>query len=184
MVIGVAWIAAAVVWLVGSMKAKATVRAQSAGSRLAELAPLLLGFVLLRTDRTLFHMLAVRFVPATAGWEEIGAAVTVAGVAVALWARFYLGGNWSARITVKEDHELVRSGPYSVVRHPIYSGFLLAILGTAIYGGELKGLVALILVSVTWKIKSLHEEAFMLSEFGEQYTQYKREVKGLVPFVW
>jgi protein-S-isoprenylcysteine O-methyltransferase len=126
----------------------------------------------------------VRFVPGTAAWQMAGAAITVAGVAVAVWARFYLGKNWSATVTVKQEHELIRSGPYSVVRHPIYSGFLLAILGTAIYEGELKGLFALVLASVTWKIKSLHEEAFMEAEFGAHYTQYKRDVKSLVPFIW
>ena len=184
MVIEAAWVVAVVVWLLGSLTTKATVRRQTAGSRLLEIAPLLLGVVLLRTDRTIFRLLAVRFVPSTADWQMIGAAITVAGVAVAVWARFYLGKNWSASVTVKQEHELIRSGPYQVVRHPIYFGFLLAILGTAIYRGELKGLVALVLAAVTWKIKSMHEEAFMQSEFGEQYTQYKREVKALVPWVW
>ncbi len=184
-VVAAAWIVAAVVWLVGSVMTKAAVRSQSTGSRLAEVAPLLLGFVLLRGgDPTLFRMLAVRFVPDTEGWEMIGAGITVLGVSVAVWSRFYLGRNWSANVAVKHEHELIRSGPYSVVRHPIYSGFLLAILGTAIYGGTYKGLLALVLASVTWKIKSLHEEAFMQDEFGDVYTQYKREVKGLVPFVW
>ena len=183
-VITIAWVAAVLVWLAGSLMTKTTVRSQTAGSRLLEIAPLLVGVVLLRADRTLFRMLSVRFVPATAGWQEIGAAVTVAGVALAIWSRFYLGRNWSASVTVKRGHELIRSGPYSVVRHPIYSGFLLAILGTAIYQGEVKGLLALVLASVTWKIKSLHEEAFMVTEFGDQYAQYKRDVKSLVPWVW
>jgi protein-S-isoprenylcysteine O-methyltransferase Ste14 len=85
---------------------------------------------------------------------------------------------------VKEDHQLIRSGPYSVVRHPIYSGFLLAILGTAIYNGEMRSLIALALVLIGWKIKSMREEAFMATEFGEQYVEYRQQVKGLVPFVW
>jgi len=184
LVIIAAWLAAVIFWLVGTIKTKATVRRQTLSSRLLEIAPLVLGIVLLRTDRTLFHLMAVRFVPATAGWQMVGAGITVAGVAVAIWSRYFLGQNWSATVTVKQEHELIRTGPYSVVRHPIYSGFLLAILGTAIYDGEYKGLLALVLVSVAWKIKSLHEEAFMQSEFGDDYTQYKREVKGLVPFVW
>ncbi len=183
-VIEAAWLVAVVIWLAGSFTNKATVRRQSLGSRLLEIAPLLLGVVLLRTDRTLFRLLAVRFVPDTEGWRVIGAALTVAGVAVAIWARFSLGKNWSATVTVKQEHELIRRGPYKVVRHPIYSGFLLAILGTAIYAGQLKGLVALVLAAVTWKIKSMHEEAFMETEFGAQYTQYKREVKSLVPWIW
>lgn len=179
-----AWLVAVIFWLVGTIKTKATVRQQTLGSRLVEVSPLVLGIVLLRTDRELFHWLAVRFVPATAVWQMMGAGITVAGVAFALWSRFFLGKNWSATVTVKQEHELIRTGPYSVVRHPIYSGFLLAILGTAIYDGEYKGLLALVLCFAAWKIKSMHEEAFMQSEFGDEYTQYKREVKGLVPFVW
>jgi len=105
-------------------------------------------------------------------------------VVVAIWSRFYIGRNWSATVTVKEGHELIRSGPYSVVRHPIYSGFLLALLGTAIYMGQVRGLVAVGLAMIVWKIKSLREESFMQSEFGEQYVQYRRHVKGLVPFIW
>ncbi len=141
---------------------------------------------LLRGDRFLLRSLSARFVPATAGWQELGAALNVAGCAIAIWSRFYLGRNWSATVTVKEDHESIRSGPYSVARHPIYSGFLLAILGTAIYGGEWKGLVALALVLISWKLKTVREESFifMESELGEQYVRYRHEVKSLVPFVW
>jgi protein-S-isoprenylcysteine O-methyltransferase Ste14 len=183
-VIVVAWVVAVVVWLIGSVMNKATVRRQSLGSRLVEMAPLVLGVILLRGDPYLFRTLAVRFLPDTAAWRILGAALTVIGVVVAIWARFYLGKNWSATVTVKEKHELIQSGPYSLVRHPIYSGFLLAILGTVIYGGEGRGLIALALILVTWKIKSIHEEAFMVSEFGEHYVEYRQRVKALIPFIW
>lgn len=149
-----------------------------------EMAPIALGVLLLRGDPRFATWLGQRFVPATDVWPWVGAAVTVAGAAVAVWARFYLGSNWSPTVTVKEKHELIRSGPYRVVRHPIYTGLLLAILGTAIYVGEWRGLFALGLALAAWKIKSLREEQFMQSEFGEEYEQYRREVKGLVPFVW
>jgi len=183
-VIAVAWIAALIVWLLGSMTAKATVRSQSVTSRLLELAPILIGVLILRGDRFLLRSLSARFVPATPTWQDLGVALTVAGVAFAIWSRFYLGRNWSAKVTVKEDHELIRSGPYSIVRHPIYSGFLLGLLGTVIYGGQWKGLVALALVLISWKIKTSREESFMESEFGEQYVQYRHDVKSLVPFIW
>jgi protein-S-isoprenylcysteine O-methyltransferase Ste14 len=182
--IAAAWMAVGLVWLIASLTAKATVRAQSVGSRLLELLPVLAGFALLRINPGLAAWLAVRFVPASVGWQALGAAVTIAGVAVAIWARFYLGGNWSANVTVKQDHQLIRSGPYSLVRHPIYSGLLLAMLGTAIYVGELRGLFAVALAAIGWKMKSKREEAFMEGEFREQYARYRREVKALVPFVW
>jgi protein-S-isoprenylcysteine O-methyltransferase Ste14 len=151
---------------------------------LLEILPLAIAFVLLRSNPALLEWTSTRFVPSTLGWQSFGAALTVAGVAVAIWSRFYLGRNWSGTVTVKQDHELIRSGPYGVVRHPIYSGGLLAILGTAIYVGEVRGLGALVLALIAWKIKSLHEESFMESEFGEQYLQYRQQVKALVPFVW
>jgi protein-S-isoprenylcysteine O-methyltransferase Ste14 len=179
-----AWIGAAVVWLIGGLNTKTVVRTQSAGSRLLEILPLLVVFVLLRGDSTLLRWTSMRFVPDTLGWQSLAAAVTVAGVLVAIWSRFYLGGNWSATVTVKQDHELIRSGPYSVVRHPIYSGLLLALLGTALAVGEIRGLLAVALALLAWKIKSRREESFMESEFGEQYMQYRQNVKGLVPFIW
>ena len=85
---------------------------------------------------------------------------------------------------IKRDHELIRSGPYSIVRHPIYTGFLLAILGTVIYIGEMRGLVAFALAITGLKWKSLTEESLMQEQFGTQYADYKRHVKALVPFVW
>jgi protein-S-isoprenylcysteine O-methyltransferase Ste14 len=183
-VIAAAWIAAGLVWLIGSFSTKRTVRSQSAGSRLLEIAPVGVAVVLLRMNPGLTEWLALRFVPNTLEWQGLGAVVTIAGVFIAIWARFYLGSNWSATVTVKQDHQLIRSGPYSVVRHPIYSGFLLGMLGTAIYVGELRGLCAVALATWGWKMKSRREEAFMESEFGGDYLQYRRDVKALVPYVW
>ena len=85
---------------------------------------------------------------------------------------------------MKQDHELVRNGPYALVRHPIYSGLALAILGTALAVGEVRCLLAFILVVFEFKRKSLQEERFMIEQFGAQYVQYRREVKSLIPFVW
>ena len=183
-IIAVAWIVAIAVWLIGSMTNKRTVRRQPMGTRLLEMLPLIAGLILLRANSALARWASTRFVPPTLEWPYIGAAVTVAGIVLAIWSRFYLGTNWSASVTVKQDHQLIRSGPYSVVRHPIYSGFLVAILGTAIYVGEVRGLCALVLVLIGWKIKSLREESYMENEFGEQYVAYRRQVKGLIPFLW
>jgi len=86
-------------------------------------------------------------------------------------------------ITVTRDHELIRTGPYAVVRHPIYSGFMLATLGTAIAFGEVSGLLAVLLVVAAWGYKASLEESAMLEQFGAQYEAYRRDVKGLVPYV-
>jgi protein-S-isoprenylcysteine O-methyltransferase Ste14 len=126
----------------------------------------------------------LRFVPAGPGSWIAGAALTVVGILSACCARFFLGRNWSATVTVKQDHELVRSGPYRLVRHPIYSGMLLAIFGTALFIGQVRGLLAVVLALCGWKWKSLQEESFMQEQFGDSYTVYRRQVKSLIPFIW
>lgn len=142
------------------------------------------GAWLLFSNRAAAASLARRFVPSTAMVAYIGVALTIAGIAFAIWARFFLGTNWSATPSIKQGHELVRSGPYAIVRHPIYSGFLLGLLGTAIYAGDFRALAAFGIVLIGLKWKSLTEESLMQQQFGAQYVDYKRQVKGIIPFVW
>lgn len=78
----------------------------------------------------------------------------------------------------------MQTGPYAVVRHPIYAGLTLALLGTAVAFGEVRGLVAVALAVIGWRLKFRLEEAFMTEQFGSEYLGYKRRVKGLIPFVW
>jgi protein-S-isoprenylcysteine O-methyltransferase Ste14 len=125
-----------------------------------------------------------RFVPDSAAVAWAGLALTAAGCAFAIWARLLLGGNWSASVTVKQDHQLMRRGPYAIVRHPIYSGFLLGLAGTALALGEWRGIAGLALAFIGWLTKSRTEEAFMTAQFGAGYTEYQRRVKALVPFVY
>jgi protein-S-isoprenylcysteine O-methyltransferase Ste14 len=87
-------------------------------------------------------------------------------------------------VTVKEDHQLIRRGPYAIVRHPIYTGLLLGYLGMALITGEIGGSLGLIILFVAFWRKSRTEEAFMRQQFGAQYTQYQHDVKGLIPFIY
>ncbi len=127
--------------------------------------------------------LGLRFLPDSTAVEGTGLGITACGIAFAVWARFALGRNWSGEVTIKEEHELVRGGPYALVRHPIYSGILLGLLGTAGYFGEVRGLIAFALFFSGWWLKSRAEEALMIEQFGDEYRQYRREVKALIPFV-
>jgi protein-S-isoprenylcysteine O-methyltransferase Ste14 len=177
------WIIVGLVWLAASMSLKSIARAEPWGSRLFHILAIALAFLLLFDSHLPIPVLNRRFVSDTPAVWWIGFALTVAGAAIAIWARILLGANWSATVTVKQNHELMRTGPYAVVRHPIYSGFLLAMLGTAIAFGEVRGLIAVVLAFIAWRVKSLIEERFMLDQFGEKYARYKREVKALIPFV-
>jgi protein-S-isoprenylcysteine O-methyltransferase Ste14 len=179
----IVWMTIGLVWLAASASLKSVAREEPWGSRLFHILGIAVAFLLLFDSRLPIPVLNRRFVPDTPAVWWTGFVLTVAGAAIAVWARLLLGANWSATVTVKQNHELKRTGPYAIVRHPIYSGFLLAMLGTAIAFGEIRGLIAFVLALVAWRMKSLIEERFMLDQFGEQYARYKREVKALIPFV-
>ena len=159
-------------------------RRQTTGSLAIQVCLLAVAINLLGRKRLAIGALGWRLLPDAAAIEWIGAALTLAGLAFAVWARFYLGRNWSGSVTVKQGHQLIRSGPYAMVRHPMYSGLTLAVLGAAIAIGQVKGLAGFLIVLLAWKQKSLIEERFMIEQFGAEYQRYRREVKWLIPYVW
>jgi protein-S-isoprenylcysteine O-methyltransferase Ste14 len=122
-----------------------------------------------------------RFLPQWPGWSWLGAVLVVAGLGWAAYARVHLGRNWSGIVTLKQDHTLITTGPYHWTRHPIYSGILLAILGTAVALGQLRGLVGFVLVAASFMRKSRIEERFMTAQFPAEYARYRAEVPALVP---
>jgi protein-S-isoprenylcysteine O-methyltransferase Ste14 len=112
-----------------------------------------------------------------------GAAVLVASLALAVWARRHLGPYWSGTITVKEEHRLIRSGPYSFVRHPIYTGLVGGMVGTAIALDELRGVLSVLLLLAAYLRKIRIEEKWLVERFGQTYLDYRKKVKALIPFV-
>jgi protein-S-isoprenylcysteine O-methyltransferase Ste14 len=179
----VTWLCWALYWGLAAIGTKATTRRESAASRLVYTVPIALGALALFASHPLAGMLRRRFVPATAAWFWVGWAVTLAGLALAVAARMWLGRNWSGTVTLKKDHELIRTGPYAYVRHPIYTGLLLALIGTAIAIGQWQALVGVALVALALVRKMTVEERFMRDQFGEAYARYRARVRALVPFV-
>jgi len=177
------WLAWLVYWVLAARGNKETARQESAGSRMLHHGPLVAGGVLLGWPHVLGPNLEGRFHAHTAGWFLIGLALTAAGLAFAAAARVWLGGNWSGTVTLKKGHELVESGPYALVRHPIYTGLLVALIGTAIAVDRWRAIVglALLLAGIVYKMSV--EERFMREAFGEAYAAYRARVKALVPFV-
>ncbi|MGE5624491.1 MAG: methyltransferase family protein [Bacillota bacterium] len=113
-----------------------------------------------------------------------GLLVTLGGIGFAFWARFALGRNWSGRVTIKEDHELVTTGPYRFVRHPIYTGALLAFTGTTLAFGRVGGLFAFAIMLAIFLRKISLEEKMLNAHFGERYAEYSRRTKSIIPLIW
>lgn len=108
----------------------------------------------------------------------------IAGLLFAVWAREHLGRNWSQAVTIKQGHELITTGPYAVVRHPIYTGMLAGLLGTAIALSQVRGFMAFVIFFVMFWLKLRKEEQWMRSQFGETYATYAHQTAALVPYVF
>jgi protein-S-isoprenylcysteine O-methyltransferase Ste14 len=175
------WIAWLAYWWISSRGAKANRRRESVTSRASHGLPLIVAAALIVHRPLAF--LAGRVLPANLPVFVAGTALVAIGLLFCVWARVHLGTNWSASVTVKQGHELVRSGPYRVVRHPIYTGLLLALLGTAIARGDAQGFVAVAIATVAFSHKLRIEERWMQETFGDAYARYRAEVPALVPFV-
>lgn len=112
-----------------------------------------------------------------------GAVLTALGILFAIWARRHLGRNWSGRATMKIDHELVTSGPYHLIRHPIYTGVLTALLGSGLVSWPFWMVVFVIAACIfTWRIGK--EETYMMELFPDQYPAYRARTKALIPAAW
>ncbi len=113
----------------------------------------------------------------------IGLILTIGGIAFAIWARRSLGRNWSGVPSIKQDHELVTSGPYRFVRHPIYTGVSIGLLGSSFVGGP-AWLIAFVIYTAVFVARIPVEERYMMQLFPDQYPAYRARTKALVPFLW
>lgn len=175
------WIAFFVIWMIWAIGAKPTQIHEGISSRLSYMVLTIAAFWVMFSSDVPREWLRVRIFPSTLWVDAVGIFVTLAGLAFAVWARAYLGGNWSSSVTVKVNHQLIRSGPYRWVRHPIYSGMILAMLGTALVRAQVRGLVAVVLLYMGFKIKSKIEEQAMTTTFGAEYAEYSRSTGAIVP---
>jgi protein-S-isoprenylcysteine O-methyltransferase Ste14 len=176
-IIGVGWIAFWVYWLIASFDAK---EGQTRWNRFAGIRIALIVIVLL----LLRNRALGQSHPTNNPWlQGLGLALFVLGLALAVWARVYLGRNWGMPMTRKVDPELVTTGPYSRVRHPIYSAIILAMVGTTI-AVSIYWLVAVVLVGAYFVFSAFAEERFMATRFPDSYPQYKQSTRMLVPFVF
>lgn len=128
--------------------------------------------------------LAIPLVSQTIFVKVVAAILLVVGLIIAITARYTLAGNWSNSVALKENHELITTGLYGYVRHPIYTGMLMMFLGTALSYGTLGAAVGFLVILVGILLKMREEEALMTEHFAQQYISYKKHTNTLIPFVW
>ena len=175
------WIAFFVIWVIWGLRTKATQQRENVSSRLSYIALPIVAYFLMFTKNVSYPWLLTRILPANLWVVALGVIINVVGLMFAIWARAYLGGNWSSAVTVKVGHELVRTGPYRRVRHPIYTGMVSATLGTAVVRGEVRGIIAVVLLYYGFHIKSRIVEQTMTRTFGAAYEDYSRKTGAIVP---
>lgn len=175
------WVAFGLYWLVSAVGTRATKTGEVSTYRLLRIPILALTFILLLTGWLRIGPLALPFMPSSEVTRDLGLVLTVCGLAIAFWARHHLGRYWSDKVEVKVEHKLIRSGPYAYMRHPIYSGVLLAVAGTALAVGEWRGILAFLILLTNYTAKAKKEERLLASQFGNEFEAYKRQTGFLIP---
>jgi protein-S-isoprenylcysteine O-methyltransferase Ste14 len=174
------WLAMGIYWEVAASKVAAEKRSESRASRLVH--------VVLMQGGMLLELVPItglgRFMPPIVWVMTLGAVVATLGTIVAIWSRRTLGRNWSGKITIKVDHQLIRSGPYRWVRHPIYTGILMMSTGTVLAVGTWLALLGWAMIGFAYARKMRLEEANLRVAFGADYEVYSRESRLLVPGVF
>lgn len=179
--IGSVWGVVGALWLVLAFRTKRTV--ESRGSMVRIVFLVVVFAVLVRapfSQSALHHSLWTSSGPVA----FVGLTFVALGAIFAVWARLTIGTNWSGAVTLKENHELIRGGPYAIVRHPIYTALFTMGLGTIVEDGELYNLVLFVAAILFFAVKIRSEERLMCDAFPDEYPEYRRTVKAVIPFVW
>jgi protein-S-isoprenylcysteine O-methyltransferase Ste14 len=179
------WIAWLVYWRVSAAGVKPAVRHESKWSRASYLIPILIASILLSIPPIAGGgFLFSRFLPQGIDGYWLGVMLVAAGLGFSVWARQHLGRNWSGTVEVKQDHQLICTGPYQFVRHPIYTGILIAFLGIAIVVGQWHAILAVLIAFGSFWRKLTLEERFMRETFGSAYEEYRARTATLIPYLF
>jgi protein-S-isoprenylcysteine O-methyltransferase Ste14 len=177
------WVIFCFYWAVSGLRVKRTQQMEAVGRRLGTISVLVVAAFLIFARSVDLGTLSRRFMPESEAIKAVSIVLVAGGVAIAIWARRHIGEYWSARVALKEDHQLIQSGPYARVRHPIYSGMLLAMIGTGLFVGEWRAIIGVVLVFAAHWQKARREEKLLASQFGSAYQEYCGRTGSLFPRV-
>jgi protein-S-isoprenylcysteine O-methyltransferase Ste14 len=175
------WLIFLAYWFVASLGVNRMTRREPRAGLLGRVIVMATAWYLLYDSQPWFGVLNRRFIPWRPWVFAVGVVLTWAGVFFAIWARYHIGRYWSGTVALREGHELVRTGPYSWIRHPIYTGMLLAFAGTALAVGRYRGIVAFAIILVTFTWKSKKEEALLAGQFGPAFEEHRRHTGFFLP---
>lgn len=179
--LGILWLGFGIYWAVSARQSGPTETTEANWFRALRFGILVTTFVLLLAPWLGFSILDTRAYPDSFAMRWVGAVLTTAGIGLAVSARRHLGKNWSDKVELKVDHQLIRSGPYAYMRHPIYSGVLLGVAGTALAIGMVRGGVAFCLLLSSYAIKARKEETVLAGKFGDEFREHQRNAGFLLP---
>jgi protein-S-isoprenylcysteine O-methyltransferase Ste14 len=181
----IGWLVLILLWIISSLNAKKTTQRESFFLRfILYWLPLILEIYLLGPEeRPGNSLIRGYFIPHINQVGLAGLIVFYVGLIVAFWSRILLGKNWSVSVQRKEQHELIKKGPYSLVRHPIYTGLLLMFLGNAIIESTWRGLIGFLILFASFWFKLKKEEKWLTGIFGNDYSEYMTGTKALIPFI-
>ena len=175
------WLAS---WILAARWSAPTRRTQRPGARVLQMLLISIGSILLVRRVVGAGPLVHRLLPEMPqiAWGPV--VLTAAGLGWAWWARIHLGRMWSSNVTLKDNHAIIRTGPYGITRHPIYTGLLVALAASAWAQNSVLSGIGLILIVVGFVFKLREEERLLIEHFGSAYSTYRTEVRALVPGVW
>jgi protein-S-isoprenylcysteine O-methyltransferase Ste14 len=187
-ILGYLWSAFGLYWFAAAARGRSAAGTAHQTSephlfRVVRLSILATTFALLFWQRLAIGFLGRRFIPDFTALDYAGFVATLLGLGIATWARIHLGRNWSDKVVIQTGHQLIRSGPYARLRHPIYSGVLLGVLGTALVLGEWRGAIAFALLLTNYAIKARKEDRVLRESFRTEFEEHKRRAGFLLPRV-
>ena len=175
------WFVWAIVWLLMAAWSKPSKRREFPWQRLEHVIPLMIGFLLIYNQRFAWNFLADRIVPQNSVVAITGLLLTAGGLVFAVWARIVLGANWSGTVTITSGHNLIRRGPYRWIRHPIYTGLLISLVGTLTLQGEVRAFLGFAFALFALYRKAKREEQFLSDEFGEGFAEHTKQTGMFLP---
>lgn len=178
LVLAVGWAGLGLLW---AAPAKGPQSAEFKWYRPIRLLILAAVFSLLFWKATAIGVLGKRFAQDIPSIGIVGFLATLCGLFVSSWSRIALGKYWSDKVILQTEHRLIRNGPYSCMRHPLYSGVLLAVLGTALVLGEVRGLLSFVILLVNYAIKARREERILAERFGTEFNTHVARTGFLLP---